>query len=125
MFTSKRLLIFLGAFVVLAIIAATTELPLPEGVQHATTVKDRIEYCDIREHGGRFGASFLFVGIRLSNRDVPYLRWNTEKSRREEIEAMCKKMQRVSITYLAKRKLIRPKITYWIEIIEAAPAPAP
>lgn len=124
MLSSKRLLLVLGAFTALAIIATNAELPLPEGDQYAITVKDRIAHCDIRGHGGKFGASFLFVGVRLSNLDVPYLRWNTEKSRREEIEAMCKNMQLVSITYLAKRKLIRPKVTYWIETIEAVPVPA-
>jgi hypothetical protein len=124
MFSDNRLLIYLGVFVVTGAIAATTEIPLPDGVQKVTTVEDRIEHCDISGHGGRFGASFLFVGMRLSNLDVPYLRWNTEKSKRSEIETMCNKRQLVNITYLAKRKLVRPQVTYWIETIEIIPIPA-
>ena len=115
---NKKLLIFLGAFIIIAPITASIELPLPDGVQKVTTTKGRIKFCDIEGYGGgKAGKSFLFVGIQLMNNDIPYLRWNTEKSKRNEIKAMCEAMKLVEITYTAKRKLIRPKTTYWIEAV--------
>lgn len=109
---------FFGAFIIIVPIIVSIELPLPDGIQQTNTTKGKIKFCDIEDYtNGKVGESFIFVGIQLVSNDTPYLRWNTEISKINEIKAICEGMKLVEITYIAKRKLVRPKTTYWIEAI--------
>ena len=115
----NKALLFLGVMLVCGVAASYIDLPLPPGVAKATTVSGKIKDCDIENHtGGKARPSLLFVGITLDEHVVPYLRWNPPKSETESIRVMCKERRIINVTYRAKRTLLRPKISYWIEQLE-------
>jgi len=117
MFKNKILISIVVVSLLLLVVAATyIKLPLPEGINKYNTITSNIMSCEIQSQGDtRYGKSFLFVGIKLSNIKTPYLSWETEQYNRKEIEGMCKNKVLVEIRYEAQKLLIRPKITYWVE----------
>ena len=119
MLQNKKVILSVVTVLILAVLASVIELPLPDGVKKYAVVKGEVSSCDIESHGdGRLGSSFLFVGIKFHDVQLPYVRWNTEKKRRKEIEGICKKNLYIEVKYRAQRLLIRPTVTYWVETLD-------
>lgn len=113
----NKALLLIGLLLACGVAASYIDLPLPAGVAKVTNVTGRITDCDIENYtGGKSGPSLLFVGITLDEHVAPYLRWNPLKSKTEDLRVMCK--ERRIVTYRAKRTLLRPQISYWIEHLE-------
>lgn len=117
MLFSNRALIITGMFVIALAVSSKVDMPLPDGVNKSNTIIGRIRSCDIKAYGGRYGKSFLFVGINLQANDTPYLRWNTDKKKRNEVERMCQEFRQIKVVYTAKRTLLRPTVTFWIDAL--------
>jgi len=115
----NKAFLIIGLILACGVIALYIDLPLPAGVHQITTVKGRITNCDIKNYtGGKSRPSLLFVGITMDAYVVPYLRWNPPKTDLEGIQIMCKEHRLINVTYRAKRTLLRPKVSYWIEQLE-------
>lgn len=115
----NKAFLIIGMILVCGVIASYIDLPLPAGIEKITRVKGRINYCDIENYtGGKSRPSLLFVGITLDKNVAPYLRWNPPKTDLEGIQRMCIDHRLINVTYRAKRTLLRPKVSYWIEQLE-------
>ena len=112
----------IGLVLACGVIASYTNLPLPAEVALITATTGRVQKCDIENYtGGKSSPSLLFVGIAMEGNVVPYLRWNPSKAKLADIRAMCKEQRLVNVTYRAKRTLLRPRISYWIERLDIKP----
>ena len=117
---SKNLITFLGiGVIVLIIFAGSIGLPLPEGIPKNTVVVSRIKNCTVDEKSGKH-ETLSFVGIRLDDIRTPYLRWNP-KLEMSNIKKYCKQNAIVAVEYTAKRTLLRPTLSYWIQNVKVQP----
>ena len=115
----KKIIIPLSVIMLLLVIAANVELPLPAGVSANSTVIGTVESCDREKYsGGKVGPALTFVGVNLGNSKAPYLRWNPEDNDNELVDKICNERLRIKVWYRASRLIIRPHITYWIDSIE-------
>ena len=113
--SNRVIIIVASSLIALLVIAASVDLPLPEGISKNSVVESRIQSCIFKNEidiGKQ--KSPLFVGIRVEDIDVPYLRWNP-KVESQKIRKYCKEKARIKVEYIAQRILLRPKVTYWIK----------
>jgi hypothetical protein len=100
----------------LLLLSGNINLPLPNGIQEYSETVGRIESCDLdTTGGGKYGASNLFVGITFKEKDIPYLSWNTEKSKLDYVKMICRNNKKLNVKYKAQRLLLKPKVTFWIQ----------
>lgn len=112
----RKIIISCSIFVVLALIAGTVELSLPDGVVENSVVTAKIESCDLKKAtSGKITGSPNFVGFHLSNGNAPYIRWNPEKDEFEKISTLCNRKAHVKIWYKATRLILQPKVIYWLK----------
>ena len=110
--------VFIVVVIIVAVISimTTINLPLPEGVPKNSIAESRIESCTIKESSGYKVKTSSFVGIRLEDKKLPYLRWNP-KSEYEKVIKLCKEKAKIKVEYKAQRILLRSQVTYWIKSI--------
>ncbi len=112
----KLVLVVLFVFTALMLVIINIELPLPENERGSKEIQGKITSCEMQKIGRGLTAQ-LYVGIQLDNNKSRLLKLNAPLSMREKYQLICDKRMNVKATYHANRLLIRPEVTYEIDLL--------
>jgi len=117
---NKKVMFYCFIVLLFLLVANIIKLPLPEGVLEWNFVSGKIDHCNIKNTtgGNRYekGKS-NFVGIKLKGHDQ-YFRWNPNGKEFDEILLACKKGLNIEFKYKAKRTLLSPNLSFWVEEVK-------